>query len=338
MTPAPPPQQAPQLHKGPPPHGAAADGAAGPGGAGGAGQVTWWKPWTWHDDQRQNAATMVIVLVLAVGGLLTWIKGPALAAFNSPSDDPKHGISAPVCTSHTKVTPAKVSDASGATATLNLFIGRGGALVQRQSSPLAISQSSSLAINGTLAPGTFLCTDTSDLVRGDGQTLPANQVASWAQVDHTGTHVTVFVKVAPRFIIVSGFGGYSGTVFLDDSRAIGANVPVSVHVEYYDAARPMAWAVVAAFGGFIWAWFIHRHLSGGRDPQPFWASLTLRVAVLLVATAPVVNAQVLTNPDWDGSLSRYITLASLAGAAAIAATPTLYVITSRISKSRPGQS
>lgn len=94
-----------------------------------------------------------------------------------------------------------------------------------------------------------MCTGTSDLVGGDGQTLPANQVVSWAQVDH--------------------------------------------------------WAVAA----------VKPDTARGRAARGF---------------RPVVNAQVLTNPDWDGSLTRYFTLASLAGGAAIAATPTLYAVTSRI--------
>jgi hypothetical protein len=281
----------------------------------------WWNPLTWPYEWRERAATIVIMLALAVAGLLTWLKGPTLAVVTAARDNPTQAVPGQACTVRPKAGPVKVSDASGTNATLNIFIGRGGAPVERQTSPLAI--------NGTLPPGTILCTAISDLMRGDGQTLPANQAASWAQVDNTGTHAEVFVKVAPRFDFVSGFGGYSGTVSLDDARAIGANVPVNVHVQYYDAIRPVAWAVVAAFGGFIWAWFIHRRLMKGSDPQPFWGSLTLRVAVLLVAV-PVVNAQVLSNPDWDGSLSRYITLASLAGGAAIAATPTLYAVTSRI--------
>jgi hypothetical protein len=290
-------------------------------------KTAWWKRFLlqqWPYEWRERAATIVIVLALAVGGLLSLLKGPALAVFAAPRDNPRQAVSVQACTVPTKAGPVKVSDASGTNATLNIFIGRGGGPVERQTSPLAI--------NGTLTPGTILCTAISDLVRGDGQTLPANQVASWAQVDNTGTHATVFVKVAPRFDFVSGFGGYSGTASLDDSRAIGANVQVNVHVQYYDAIRPVIWAVVAAFGGFIWAWFIHRRLMKVSDPQPFWASLILRVAVLLVA-APVVNAQVLSNPDWDGSLSRYITLATLAGGAAIAATPTLYAVISKITNS-----
>ena len=97
------------------------------------------------------------------------------------------------------------------------------------------------------------------------------------------------------------------------------------------------WALLAAFGGFIWAWFIHRHVANPLDPQPFWTSLILGLAVLMVAAIPVVNAQVLTNPDWAGSLSQYITLATLAGAAAIAATPTLRVITSLPERLTRGQ-
>ena len=206
-------------------------------------------------------------------------------------------------------------------AALNIFIGRGGGTVKRQSSPLAVE-------NAKLPAGITLCTVSSDLVNTSGQTLPAYQVASWARVDNDGTQVTIFVVVAPRYQFVSGFGGYSGTISLDDPRALGANVPMNVNVEYYDIRDPLAWALVAAFGGFVWAWFIHRHVVNPPDPQPFCASLILGLAVLLVAAVPVVNAQVLTNPDWAGSLSQYITLATLAGAAAIAATPTLRVITS----------
>jgi hypothetical protein len=279
----------------------------------------WWKPLTWPPSGREDAATVVILVLLAIAAVMAFARGPALAV--QQSGNPAALVPPAACTAHKGSSPLlKVTDPSGATATLNIFIGRGGGEVQRQTSPLAIQ-------TGSLPPGTTLCTSISDLVRADGQALPASQVASWAKVDNDGTHVTVFVVAAPRYHFVSGFGGYSGTVSLDDSRAFGADVPVNVHVEYYDIAHPVAWALLAAFGGFIWAWFIHRHTAD--DSQSFWAGLTLRVAVLLVATGPVVNAQVLTNPDWEGSLSQYITLASLTGAAAIAATPTLRVITTR---------
>ena len=55
----------------------------------------------------------------------------------------------------------------------------------------------------------------------------------------------------------------------------------------------------------------------------FWLYVTLQLAVLTVVSFPVFNAQVLTNPDWTGDLSQYITLATLAGGGALAATPTL---------------
>jgi hypothetical protein len=268
---------------------------------------------------RERTATMIILAFLIGGGLYVWLNGPTLAVMSS--GNPAAAIPKSACTVHPATAhPVKVSDATGTGATLNIFIGRAGAPVHRQSSPLALQ--------GSLPPGTALCMASTDLVRGDGQTLPAYQVASWAIVDNDGTHVTVFVAVAPRYEYVSGFGGYSGTVSLNDPRALGADIPVNVHVAYYDISDPVAWAFLAAFGGFIWAWFIHRHVANQADPQPFWASLTLRVAVLLVAAVPVLNVQVLANPDWEGSLTQYITLATLTGAAAIAATPTLRVIAS----------
>jgi hypothetical protein len=55
----------------------------------------------------------------------------------------------------------------------------------------------------------------------------------------------------------------------------------------------------------------------------------LRIAVLLVTAVPVINAQVLSNPDWAGGLGQYITLATLAGGAAIAVTPTLNTLLDR---------
>jgi hypothetical protein len=85
-------------------------------------------------------------------------------------------------------------------------------------------------------------------------------------VDNDRTHVTVFVVVVgPRYQYVRGFGDHSGTVNLGDSRALGANMPASVHVEFYDVSTPLVWALVAAFGGFVWAWFIHRHSVNSLD-------------------------------------------------------------------------
>ena len=274
---------------------------------------------SWTAQSGERKATIIILAFFIVGALYVWLDEPALAVMTS--GNPALAIPESACAVHpVSAHPVKVSDASGAAAALNIFIGRGGTGVKRQSSPLAIQ--------GSLPPGTALCMASTDLVRGDGQTLPGYQVASWAIVANDGAHVTVFVEVAPRYEFVSGFGEFSGAVSLDDPRAIGADIPVNINVQYYDIAQPVAWGLLAAFGGFVWAWFIHRHVASSPEPQPFLASLTLRLAVLLVAAVPVLNAQVLANPDWEGSLTQYITLASLAGAAAIAVTPTLRVITS----------
>jgi hypothetical protein len=56
--------------------------------------------------------------------------------------------------------------------------------------------------------------------------------------------------------------------------------------------------------------------------------------VLLAATIPIVNVQVLANPDWRGDLTQYIALGTLAGAAAIALTPTFRVLALRPGLSR----
>jgi hypothetical protein len=223
---------------------------------------------------------------------------------------------------------AKVSDASGATAALNIFIGRAGGPQQRASTPLAVQSRS-------LPAGAFLCTATSDLVRDDGESLPANQVKSWAQVDNDGGHVTIFVSVAPRYLQLSDFGGYTGTVALDDARATGGNVALNVHVPYPYVNRVLIATIIAAVAGLTWAWFIHTTSVGTIEAQEqFWPSLALRVAVV-AAAIPVLNAQVLTNPDWKGDLSQYIGLVTLAGAAAIAATPTLRALVSRVGRAGP---
>jgi hypothetical protein len=189
--------------------------------------------------------------------------------------------------------------------------------------------------SGSLPAGAVLCTATSDLVRDDGESLPANQVKSWAVVDNDGGHVTIFVSVAPRYQQVSDFGGYSGTVALDDARATGGNVALNVHIPYPYLNRALIATIIAAVAGLTWAWFIHATSVGTRAEQDqFWPSLALRVAVV-AATIPVLNAQVLANPDWKGDLSQYISLVTLAGAAAIAATPTLRALVGRVGRAGP---
>lgn len=272
---------------------------------------------------RKDIVSSVIILgiIVGYGFVFGWIRQPHIVPSGGPPVAVHHGCTNAASSGSAATQALKVSDASGPTPTLNIFIGRGGNIQERQSAPLAIQK-------GSLCPGETLTATIGDLVRSDGQTLPANQVAVWGQVDTAGTHVTMWVDAAPRYRQVSGFGGYSGTVALADSRAVGGNVPVSVHVLYPDINLVLAFSLLSAFGGFTWALLVH-DLGKTKDTPPpahydyFLRNLILRIAVLLAAAIPVVNAQVLTNPDWQGDLSHYITLATLAGAAAIALTPTL---------------
>jgi hypothetical protein len=97
---------------------------------------------------------------------------------------------------------------------------------------------------------------------------------------------------------------------------------VDVHVLYPNISFVLTFGLIAAFGGFTWAWLlhdIHRDKDVKIEQEPdvnkfFWRNMILRIAVLLAAAIPIVNAQVLANPDWSGDLTQYIALATLAGA------------------------
>jgi hypothetical protein len=218
----------------------------------------------------------------------------------------------------------RVSDASGANGTLSVYTGRGNETVQRQSTQLSVQ-------NGQLPANACLATAVSDLVRSDGQAIPASQVVSWAQVDNTGTRVTVFIQLSPRYGTVTAAGGYTGSVYLDDARATGGNVPVDIHVEYPFLWRAAMLCIAAAWVGFFWAWLVNlTKASDTPTSNRFWLYVTLQLAVLTVVSFPVFNAQVLTNADWTGDLSQYITLATLAGGGALAATPTLRALIDRV--------
>ena len=117
---------------------------------------------------------------------------------------------------------------------------------------------------------------------------------------------------------------------LNDPRAVGGNIAVDVHAEYPYLNDVILFALLAAFGGFIWARLIHVAVTkSAAVTHGFWVALVLRTAVLLATAVPVINAQVLSNPDWAGDLGQYITLATLAGGAAIALTPTLNTLLDR---------
>ena len=150
---------------------------------------------------------------------------------------------------------------------------------------------------GQALPGAILPMEPGEFTRSGGVTLPGNQVASWARVNNDGTHVTVWVLVAPHHHYSSDAGLYSGAVALDSRTVQGANVPVHVHIEYQNRNFVLAFGFIAAFFGFIWAWLRH-NIDGGRPTNQgyFFRHLALCLAVLLAATIPIVNVQVLAKP------------------------------------------
>jgi hypothetical protein len=278
-------------------------------------------------------SSYLVFLTIAAWAIVAW-QFNYVALDSAPLHAAKSKV--PRCKSvHSAKQSPTVNSASGAHSTLVIVIGRGGRREQRMSTPLAVKQ-------GRLCPGGILSTSTSDFISSNGE-LSQGQIASWAQVDKYGTHVRVFVAAAPRVGVISGAGGYSGLVSLNDPRAQGGTVPVRIEVLYPFPGIVLPLAFLAAFGGFAWAWLVQdlqihhkRHGLGTGNPATgeavdprdtdngghFLRNLALRVSVLLVAAVPVVDIQVLRNPDWQGTLSQYISIATLAGAAAIAATPT----------------
>jgi hypothetical protein len=263
--------------------------------------------------RQRDAVSSFFVLAIIIGiGIPVFLTRPAVTGLPGPGGPPANP-----CAGAAARGVARVADAA---APLNIFIGRDGHGETRQSAPLTVT-------TGSLCPGEVLEASASDMVRGDGATLAPGQVRAWAQADSTGTRVTLYVAVAPRYGQVSGAGGYSGTVSLADPRAAGGNLVVNVHVMYPWTWVVIAFSALAAFGGFIWAWLVHVLQGKGLNASGyFWRNFILRVAVVLAATVPVVNAQFLANPDWEGTVSQYITLATLTGAAAIALTPTFRVL------------
>lgn len=272
----------------------------------------------------------VLGLILVLGGVCTvlgWPRPVTHVRLGPQAASPAR------CTSQAATGPVTINNASGPGTILNVVVGRSGEPVTSHSAPLAIQ-------SGLLCPGEILSVAASDFASsGNGPALTPAQFASWAKVDRYGTHVTVYVEVAPRNTEprhwgigqLGDFGGYSGTVSLNDPRALGAHMAVHVHILYPDLGLIFSFGFLAAFGGFVWAWLVHRKVAGQQAArqaeQAYWLrNLILRFAVLLAATVPVVNLQVLGKPDWAGTLSQYITLGTLVGAAAVAATPTLWAL------------
>lgn len=225
----------------------------------------------------------------------------------------------------------QVSDASGKSNALDVYTGRSGGVVKRVSAPLSVQ-------SGLLPPNLCIGTVVSDLVSSDGEVLPSDQVTSWALSGNAGRNMYIYIEVSPRYGQVTPAGGHTGTVSMDDERAIGGNVPVDVHVEYPRLWRASMVGIVAAWCGFFWAWLIHLTRADIPTTGRFWLYMILQFAVLTIVSFPVLNAQILTNPDWTGDASHFIALASLAGGGALATTPTLRALVDRAAIFMPGAS
>src|SRR5215469_7856208 len=67
-------------------------------------------------------------------------------------------------------------------------------------------------------------------------------------------------------------------------------------------ALVFAFSALAAFGGFIWAWLVHVLHAGenSHSGEYFWRNFILRLAVVLAAAVPVVNAQFPRQPGLGG--------------------------------------
>jgi hypothetical protein len=121
-------------------------------------------------------------------------------------------------------------------------------------------------------------------------------------------------------------------VYLDDARAAGGNVPVVIHIGYPYVWRAAMFCFAAAWAGFFWAWLVNL-TKPSAAPAPdnmFWLYIVLQLAVLVVVPLSVLDAQVLTNPDWSGDVIQYAVLATLAGGGALATTPTLRALVDRV--------
>ena len=274
------------------------------------------------------AVLVMLVLVPLTTGLLALFGDDPVSA-NGQAPAKPCAVSSTAGSAGAASAPVRVADSSGANGTLAVYTGRANDTVKRQSTPLSVQ-------NGSLPHNSCLSTAVSDLLRSDGQAIPVTQVSSWALTDNTGTRVTVYIQLSPRFGTVTAAGGYTGTVYLDDARAVGANVPVDIHVEYPYLWRAAMLCIAAAWIGFFWAWLIKLNESNAPTSNKFWLYLVLQVAVLIIVPFTVLNVQVLSNPDWTGDLSQYIALASLAGGAALAATPTLRALIDGVVIPMPG--
>jgi hypothetical protein len=266
----------------------------------------------------------ILVMMVLVGLVTCPLALFADAPVTADGKAPVNPCAAQIAANSTAQTSnqVQVSSTSGVNNTIDVYTGRDGDTVMRVSAPLSVQ-------NGKLPPNLCLGTVVSDLVRADGEAIPADQVTSWARTGNAGLRVFIYVEISARYGSATPSGGYTGTVSMDDARATGGNVPVTVHVEYPNLWRATMVCVVAAWVGFFWAWLVHLTRVDTHTIGRFWLYIILQVAVIVIVAFPVLNVQILSNPDWAGDVSQYIALATLAGGGALASTPTLRALVDR---------
>jgi hypothetical protein len=276
------------------------------------------------------AAVLVMMLLvgLLTGPLALFADAPVVPNGTAPVNRCAGQVAANATTQTSN--QVQVSNSAGANA-LDVYTGRDGAVVERVSLPLSVQ-------NGKLPPNMCIGTVVSDLVRSDGQVIPANQVTSWGRTGNAGLRVFIYVQVSPRYGSVTPSGGYKGIVSMDDDRAIGGSIPVTVHIRYPRLWRATMVCILAAWVGFFWAWLIHLTRADIPNSGRFWLYFILQVAILTIVAFPVLNAQILTNADWTGEVTQYIALVTLAGGGALATTPTLRALIDRAAIFMPGSS
>jgi hypothetical protein len=284
-----------------------------------------WRRFAASAARSEVAAVLVMMVIVATAtSVLAFATGHRVpASGRAPGNPCAAAAAAP--SARAAGAQVVVADASTDNGTVAVFTGRDDDAATRQSEQLAVA-------DGSLKPNECLGTSVSGLARSDGLSIPGSQVSSWAESDNTGTRVTVFIEVSPRYGTVTPPGGYTGNVYLDDVRATGGNVPVNIHIAYPYVWRAAMACVAAAWTGFFWAWLVSlaRPAGGPAPDNMFWLCIVLQLAVLVVVPLPVLDARVLTDPDWTGGVTQYVILAVLAGGGALAITPTLRALVDRV--------
>ena len=227
-------------------------------------------------------------------------------------------------------TPASnVPPGSGSSNPVSINPGDQALVVALGSSRAAHIRHSELTVAGALPPGSTLNVAVSDLVREDGLTFDTDEVEASATVLPDGRHVRVQVCINPR--AGQGHatpGKYTGSLSIDDPRVTGGSLPMTVTLRF-DRWQIVAGAcVVAAAAGLIWAIAITiRGFGAGGG----WERVAVASAASLLAAVPVYIKQFDSNPSWAGLSQQFVSLAIAAGAAVIAAFPTLNALVNKTS-------